>query len=251
MSLVEEIKKKNVPAHIAIIMDGNGRWAKSKGRARIFGHKSALTAVRESIEGCAEVGVEYLTLYAFSAENWNRPQREVNALMTLLVDSIHKELPTLMKNKIRLNAIGDIESLPSKCQRELQSAIDQTSENNHMQLNLALSYSSRWEIIHAVKKIIRDAQDNKINEKEFSEQNFESYLSTSEMPDPELMIRTSGEYRISNFLLWQMAYCELCFVEKLWPDFRKDDLFTAIQNFQGRERRFGKTGAQIKAKANV
>jgi undecaprenyl diphosphate synthase len=251
MPTKEEITQKQVPAHIAIIMDGNGRWARQKGKARIFGHKNALTAVREAIEGCAEIGVKYLTLYAFSTENWNRPKHEVNALMTLLVDSIHKELPTLMKNKIRLQAIGDIESLTDKCQRELQSAVNETESNNHMQLNLALSYSSRWEIIHAVKRIIQDAQDNKIQESELTEQKFESYLATSEMPDPELMIRTSGEYRISNFLLWQMAYSELCFVEKLWPDFRKDDLFQAVSDFQNRERRFGKTGEQIKAQANA
>lgn len=245
MSYKTQLKKENIPSHISIIMDGNGRWAKKQGLARIFGHKSAIKAVRNATESCAEIGVKYLTLYAFSTENWNRPKFEVDALMELLVNSLSKELPTLMKNNIKLDTIGDTDSLPKGCKKSLQSTIDKTSENNGMTLILALSYSSRWEITTAIKSIIIDAKHNKIGAEEFSEDVFKNYLSTKDFPDPELMIRTSGEYRISNFLLWQSAYTEFCFLDKLWPDFEKEDLYRAVLDYQSRERRFGKTSEQI------
>lgn len=230
-------------------MDGNGRWAKKKGHTRIFGHRNAIKAVRDTVEGAAEIGVEYVTLYAFSTENWNRPKREVTALMELLVNSINREIKTLNKNDIRLLAIGNLESLPPRCMQELQSGIIKTANNQRMTLVLALSYSSRWEIIKAIKEIVRDAKQGVISEDDIGEELFRSYLTTSPFPDPELMIRTSGEYRISNFLLWQIAYSELAFLEKFWPDFRKEDLFRCILDYQGRERRFGKTGEQIKTLA--
>lgn len=245
MSHKEHIDPNNIPKHIAIIMDGNGRWAKQKGKLRIFGHKNAIKAVRNAVESSAEIGVKYLTLYAFSTENWNRPKLEVEALMELLINSLAKELPTLMKNDIRLITIGDTKSLPSRCVKSLQNTIDQTAKNSHMTLTLALSYSSRWEIQQAIRSIISDAQNNKINAEEFTEEDFREYLTTKDMPDPELMIRTSGEYRISNFLMWQSAYTELCFLDKLWPDFEKEDLYQAVLNYQGRERRFGKTSEQV------
>ena len=245
MNLLEEIKSKEVPKHIAIIMDGNGRWAQQHGKERIFGHQSALDAVRDTVEAAAAVGIKYLTLYAFSTENWNRPVDEVQALMELLVSAIHQELPTLQKNNIRLLTIGDTESLPEATRSELKSAMDQTADNTHMDLVLALSYSARWEILNAVKTIISDVKNNKLKENELDEESFSNYLSTQSIPDPELMIRTSGEYRVSNFLLWQLAYSEFYFLDKLWPDFRKADLFGAIHDFQNRERRFGKTGDQI------
>jgi len=226
-------------------MDGNGRWAQQHGKERIFGHQSALDAVRDTVEAAAEVGIKYLTLYAFSTENWNRPVDEVQALMELLVSAIHQELPTLQKNNIRLLTIGDTESLPEATRSELKSAMDQTADNTHMDLVLALSYSARWEILNAVKTIISDVKNNKLKENELDEESFSNYLSTQSIPDPELMIRTSGEYRVSNFLLWQLAYSEFYFLDKLWPDFRKADLFGAIHDFQNRERRFGKTGDQI------
>ena len=234
-----------VPSHIAVIMDGNGRWAKEKGKARIFGHKNALTAVRETIEGCAEIGVDYLTLYAFSSENWNRPKLEVAALMELLVSSIRKELKNLNKNKIRLLAIGDISALPKKGQKELATAIESTKDNDRMTLVLALSYGSRSEIVGAVKEIISDVKNGEISEQDIDEAKFGQYLATRFIPDPDLLIRTSGENRISNFLLWQIAYSELLFVDKYWPDFRKEDLNEAIKVYQKRERRFGKTSEQI------
>jgi undecaprenyl diphosphate synthase len=240
-------KGKEIPKHIAIIMDGNGRWAKSKGHARIFGHRNAITAVRESIEKSAELGVQYLTLYAFSTENWTRPKTEVRALMELLISTINKELPTLQKNNIRLQTIGDTEALPSKTARELSKAISDTQENTGMTLVLALSYSARWEILNATKQIAKDVKSGSISEDSIDETKFSEYLSTAGFPDPELMIRTSGEYRISNFLLWQLAYTELVFIDKYWPDFRKEDLELAIRNFQNRERRFGKTSEQVSA----
>ncbi len=245
------IKSGQIPRHIAIIMDGNGRWAKKKGKARIFGHQNALESVRHSIEGCIELGVEYLTLYAFSTENWNRPKREVNALMNLLVTSIYNELPELMKSEVKLSTIGQTKSLPKRAQNGLRKAIEKTKDNKKIEVILALSYSSKWEILEAVKNMITDAKDNKLTEKELSEEVFGQYLTTAGIPDPELMIRTSGERRISNFLLWQLAYSEFIFIDKLWPDFRKDDLYIAISDFQGRERRFGKTGEQIKQKVNA
>jgi undecaprenyl diphosphate synthase len=238
---MEGIDKNKLPKHIAITMDGNGRWAKSKGKLRIFGHKNGVKSVRDTVEGAAEIGIEYLTLYAFSSENWNRPEREVNALMTLLVSAINKETKTLMDNNIRLSTIGDINKLPSKAQKELQEAIIKTKDNTRMTLVLALSYSGRGEIINAVQNIIKDGK----KPEEINEDTFQQYLTTKSVPDPELLIRTSGEYRISNFLLWQIAYSELYFTETLWPDFRRADLYKAILNYQSRERRFGKTTEQL------
>lgn len=234
-----------IPAHIAIIMDGNGRWAKKKGALRIFGHNNALEAVRDTVEACAEVGVKYLTLYAFSTENWNRPKEEVDGLMDLLIKAIRDEVPTLQKNKIKLNAIGDIESLPDSCQKNLKIARDATAENTHMTLTLALSYSGRWELTQAMKLIAQDIENGKLSSNDINESLISSYLHTKNIPDPELMIRTSGEMRISNFLLWQVAYSELYITDVLWPDFRKNHLFEAIIDFQKRERRFGKTSEQI------
>jgi undecaprenyl diphosphate synthase len=238
---MEKIDINKLPKHIAITMDGNGRWAKSKGKLRIFGHKNGVKSVRDTVEGAAEIGIEYLTLYAFSSENWNRPEREVNALMTLLVSAINKETKTLMDNNIRLSTIGDINKLPSKAQKELQEAIIKTKDNTRMTLVLALSYSGRGEIINAVQNIIKDGK----KPEEINEDTFQQYLTTKSVPDPELLIRTSGEYRISNFLLWQIAYSELYFTDTLWPDFRRADLYKAILNYQNRERRFGKTTEQL------
>ncbi len=238
-------KISEVPSHIAVIMDGNGRWAKEKGKARIFGHKNALTAVRETIEGAAEAGVKYLTLYAFSSENWKRPKLEVAALMELLVSSIRKELNTLNENDIKLLAIGDINALPKKGQKELKGAIESTKNNQRMTLILALSYGARAEILEAAKRIAIDVKNGEISVDAIDENRFEQYLATDSIPDPDLLIRTSGETRISNFLLWQIAYSELLFVQKYWPDFRKEDLNKAIEVYQKRERRFGKTSEQI------
>ena len=238
---MSQIDRNNLPKHIAITMDGNGRWAKQQGKLRVFGHKNGVKAVRDTVEAAAEIGIEYLTLYAFSTENWNRPDSEVNALMTLLVSAINKETQTLMENNIKLSTIGDTESLPAKAKKELLQAIDKTKNNSRMTLILALSYSSRWEIINAVKNIISD----NVNASEITEDLFQQYLTTKSVPDPELLIRTSGEHRISNFLLWQVAYSELYFTDTLWPDFRKEDLEKAILDYQSRERRFGKTTEQI------
>jgi len=238
---MEKIDINNLPKHIAITMDGNGRWAKSKGKLRIFGHKNGVKAVRDTVEGAAKIGIEYLTLYAFSSENWNRPEKEVNALMTLLVSAINKETKTLMDNNIRLSTIGDVNKLPSKAQKELEEAIIKTKDNTRMNLVLALSYSGRGEILNAVQNIIKDGK----KPEEINEDMFQQYLSTKSVPDPELLIRTSGEYRISNFLLWQIAYSELYFTDTLWPDFRRADLYKAILNYQSRERRFGKTTEQL------
>ena len=226
-------------------MDGNGRWAKQKGKLRVFGHHNGVRAVRETVEAAAEIGIEYLTLYAFSTENWNRPKAEVDALMSLLVTTINKETKTLNKNNIRLQAIGDLKSLPPKCYRELMTAIEKTAGNKRMTLVLALSYSSKWEIVNAVKEIAEKVANKKLQLDEIDEQLLDDHLTTKNIPDPELMIRTSGEHRISNFLLWQLAYAEFYFTEKLWPDFRKEDLYEAIIDYQGRERRFGKTSEQV------
>ncbi len=249
---LEDLRNKIIPSklpkHVAVIMDGNGRWAKGRGLSRIFGHKNAITAVRETVEGCAELGIKYLTLYAFSTENWNRPKFEVNALMELLVSTLNKEIKTLKDNDIRLQAIGDLKSLPKKCFDELQVAIDKTKNHKKTTLILALSYSAKWEILEATKKVANDIKNGQLTTDEIDEAIFSSYLSTKDYPDPELMIRTSGEYRISNFLLWQLAYSELKFLDKFWPDFRKEDLFKAIIEFQSRERRFGKTSEQIASK---
>ena len=242
MALMEQIEKENLPKHIAITMDGNGRWAKDKGKLRIFGHQHGVKAVRETVEAAAEIGIKFLTLYAFSTENWKRSEREVNALMTLLISTISKETKTLMKNDICLNAIGNLSQLPKKCKQELEQAIEKTKNNKRMTLILALSYSGRWEIVNAVNKIMKE----KNLRKELTEEAFQQYLNTKGVPDPELLIRTSGEHRISNFLLWQIAYSELYFTDTLWPDFRKEDLLKAIIDYQKRERRFGKTIQQIK-----
>lgn len=245
MSLLEQIDKTSLPKHIAIIMDGNGRWARSKGNARVFGHRSAVKAVRDTTEGAAELGIKYLTLYAFSTENWNRPKLEVNALMRLLVDTIRKETTTLMDNDIRLNAIGNLDQLPGKCKRQLQEAMEITQHNSRMVLTLALSYGARADMIDATQKIAKAVAAGTIDPDEINESTFSNHLSTANLPDPELMIRTSGEFRISNFLLWEIAYTELYITDKLWPDFRREDLHTAITDFQKRERRFGKISEQI------
>lgn len=243
----ENIDKDSLPDHIAVIMDGNGRWAKNKGAARIFGHKNAITAVRDVTEGCAELGVKYLTLYAFSTENWGRPVEEVSGLMQLLVSTIKGELKTLQKNNVRLTTIGDIDTLPDRCRKQLKEAMEQTRNNNGLTLVLALSYSGRWEIIEAVKRLATDVQSGKLKTEDIDNKAFESYLNTRDIPDPALLIRTSGEMRISNFLLWQMAYTEIYFTPKLWPDFRKDDLYEAIISYQKRERRFGRISEQVKS----
>ena len=245
MSLLEQIDKDRLPQHVAIIMDGNGRWAKEKGKLRVFGHKNGVISVRDTVEGAVELGVKYLTLYAFSTENWNRPKLEVMALMELLVATINKETKTLMENGVRLNAIGNLNSLPEKCYRQLQQTISKTSENTACTLTLALSYSSRWEITEAAKALALAVKEGKINTCDITEETFASHLSTANIPDPELMIRTSGEHRISNYLLWQLAYSELYFTPKLWPDFRREDLFEAVIDFQKRERRFGMTSEQL------
>ncbi len=242
-------KKKNdlkVPEHVAIIMDGNGRWAELHGNDRIFGHRQGVEAVRSTVEGAGEAGVRFLTLYAFSTENWNRPKEEVDALMALLVNAIIQETDNLNGKNVRLAAIGDLESLPKDAQARLQEAIAKTSQNTGLCLVLALSYSGRWEILQAVRRIAEDIKKGKIDESLIDDHLFGSYLSTANIPDPELLIRTSGEYRVSNFLLWQIAYTEFYFTNKLWPDFRKEDLFEAILDFQRRERRFGKTSEQIR-----
>lgn len=244
-TIIDSLDKKNIPRHLAIIMDGNGRWAKQQGEFRSFGHESGVKSVRETVEGCVELGVEFLTLYAFSTENWNRPKEEVEALMNILVNSIVNEMPILMKNGIKLNAIGDIKSLPENCLDTLYEAIEQTSENKNLTLTLALSYSGRWDLINAVKSIIKEVENNTLDVESLDENVFGKYLSTKDIPDPELMIRTSGEVRISNFMLWQLAYSELYITEVLWPDFRKEDLHLAIQKYQSRERRFGKTSEQL------
>lgn len=242
----EKINPEKLPKHIAVIMDGNGRWAEKRGALRIFGHEHGVRAVRETVEAAAELGVKYLTLYAFSTENWNRPKYEVDALMQLLVKTINKETGTLIQNNIRLLAIGDLKSLQKDCYQELMSTIDITANNRGMTLILALSYSSKWEITEAVKKIALQVKNNELQLDDIDQELISSTLSTQGIPDPELLIRTSGEYRISNFLLWQMAYTELYFSKVLWPDFRKKDLYKAIIDFQTRERRFGMTSEQIK-----
>lgn len=239
-----------MPRHIAIIMDGNGRWAKEKGQDRLFGHYHGVESVRDIVEGCAELGVQYLTLYAFSTENWDRPEDEVTGLMELLVDTIKKEVATLNKNNIRLHVIGDVGMLPPYARNELNEAIDQTSKNTGLNLVMALSYSSRWEIAEAIKNIAADVREGNLDPKQIDQQTLPNYLCTKNFPDPELMIRTSGEYRISNFLLYQFAYTELYFTSVLWPDFRKEELYKAILDFQKRERRFGKTSEQLTKENN-
>lgn len=245
MELKDKIDLKNLPKHVAIIMDGNGRWAKQQGKARVFGHQNGVQSVREVTEAGAELGIEYMTLYAFSTENWNRPKLEVTALMTLLVGTIRKEVATLNKNNIRLQAIGNLEMLPNSAQKELQEAIESTKNNTRMTLVLALSYSAKWEMVEAVKQIAQKVKEGVLDIQNINETTISEHLSTKNIPDPELMIRTSGETRISNFLLWQLAYSELFFTPVLWPDFRKQHFFEAIYNYQHRERRFGMTSEQL------
>lgn len=240
MSLKEQIDLSKLPKHIAVIMDGNGRWAKQKGKNRIFGHSNGVKAVRETTESCAELGVKFLTLYAFSTENWGRPMAEVSALMELLVRTLRKETKQLNENNIRLNAIGDINTLPKRCHQELLDAIEITKDNTRMTLTLALSYGSREEMVRAIKRIATDVYKGDLTPEQVDEKVISNYLETAEMPDPELLIRTSGEHRISNFLLWQIAYTELYFTENFWPDFNEEELYKAIIDFQSRDRRFGK-----------
>jgi undecaprenyl diphosphate synthase len=245
MQLRKQININRLPSHVAIIMDGNGRWAKMRGLDRVFGHQQGVNALREVIEASAELGIRYLTLYAFSTENWGRPDDEVSALMGIMVQSLSKETDTLIKNNIRLRVIGDIDRLSDDVRERLNETIDLTSVSTGLNLVVALSYSSRWEITEAARKISTDMNKGIIANDKLTEEDFERYLTTYGMPDPELMIRTSGELRISNFLLWQMAYTELYFTEILWPDFGKEDLYNAIIDFQKRERRFGKTSEQV------
>ena len=245
MSKKDQLIIERLPRHVAIIMDGNGRWAKEKGKDRLFGHYSGVDSVRNIVEGCAELGIKYLTLYAFSTENWDRPKDEVTGLMELLVQTIKKEVGDLNKNNIRLYVIGNTDLLPESAQKELQEAINETSNNTGLNLVMALSYSSRWEIINAVKNIGKDVETGKLNSSDINDETFKQYLCTASIPDPELMIRTSGEYRISNFLLYQLAYSELYFSDVLWPDFRKENLYDALLDYQNRERRFGKTSEQL------
>ncbi|MBP6623541.1 MAG: isoprenyl transferase [Chitinophagaceae bacterium] len=240
------LDKHKIPNHVAIIMDGNGRWAKERGKDRLYGHQHGVISVREVVEGCGEIGIKYLTLYAFSTENWNRPESEVNGLMELLVATIRKEAETLNKNGVRLFVIGDMDSLPANCAQELQEAMDLTAENSSLNLILALSYSAKWEIVDAVKKIAAQVKNHELAIEDITEDVFKSNLTTAGFPDPELMIRTSGEHRISNFLLFQLAYAELYFTHTHWPDFRKENLFEAVLNYQNRERRFGKISEQLK-----
>jgi undecaprenyl diphosphate synthase len=245
--VIDELKMGYIPRHVAVIMDGNGRWAELHGNDRIFGHTQGVDAVRSIVEGAGESGVEYLTLYAFSTENWDRPKDEINALMSLLVHAIVQETDNLNEKNVKMLAIGDISSLPSDVQLKLAEAVQSTSSNTGLNLILALSYSGRWEILEAVKTIVSEAMKGDVTVNQINENMFANHLSTVGIPDPELLIRTSGEYRISNFLLWQIAYCEFYFTPILWPDFRKENLFEAIGDFQRRERRFGKTSEQIRS----
>lgn len=245
MSLKDKIDLERLPEHIAIIMDGNGRWAKQKGKVRVFGHRHGVTSVREAAEAAAELGVKYLTLYAFSTENWSRPKAEITALMKLLVQTIHKETKTLHDNNISLEAIGNLEALPKVTRQELNEAIRDTATNDRMKMILALSYSSRWELTRAARQMAEAVQKGELDPQDIDQALFDEFLTTKTYPDPELLIRTSGEYRISNFLLWQIAYSELYFTPKLWPDFRREDLYEAIVDFQKRERRFGRTSEQL------
>jgi len=244
MAKKEEIIQERMPRHIAVIMDGNGRWAKKRGNQRIFGHKNGVRSVRETVEAAAELGVTYLTLYAFSRENWSRPGHEIDALMNLLVSTIDKEMKTLMDNNIQLLSIGDVGGLPKRVRDKVDEARKKTQGNTGLKLVLALNYSGRWELKEAMKQFGEDYKSGNVDEN-LDEQTLKKYLSTPQIPDPDLLIRTSGETRLSNFLLWQMAYTELYFTEVLWPDFRKEDLYDAVVNYQSRERRFGKTSEQV------
>ena len=245
MTFKEQINKERIPQHVAVIMDGNGRWAKSQGKDRIFGHQNGVDSVDQVSEAAGEIGVKYLTLYAFSTENWNRPEKEVDALMDLLVDAIKNNVQKMMKNSVRLLVVGDIERLPEKTRKKLMEAIEETDQNSGLNLVLALSYSSRWEILNATSKIAQDVKDGKIKVDDIDETLFSNSLTTVGIPDPDLLIRTSGELRISNFLMWQLAYSELYFTDICWPEFKKEQFFEAIVDYQKRERRFGKTSEQI------
>jgi len=249
-ALLQKIDKDRLPRHIAIIMDGNGRWAQEQGQDRLYGHFHGVESVRNIVEGCAELGIGYLTLYAFSTENWDRPEYEVIGLMELLVTTIRKEVESLHKNNIRLHVIGDMNMLPDYARQELQEALDFTKENTGLNLIMALSYSGRWELLNAVKNIAFEVKTGKLEVEAINDKTLQKFLATSEFPDPELMIRTSGEFRISNFLLYQLAYAELYFTQVRWPDFRKENLYEAILDYQGRERRFGKTSAQLETGMN-
>ena len=245
MDYKEQIDQARLPRHIAIIMDGNGRWAKKQGLARMFGHKQGVETVHNITVAATKLGVEFLTLYTFSTENWNRPKEEVDALMTLLVDTIVKETPTLMNNNVRLQTIGDIDRLPEAAKKKFLACIEQTSHNTGLTMVLALSYSARWEITEAMRKAVQAAQAGTVRPEDVNEQTVSSLMTTAQIPDPDLLIRTSGEYRISNFLLWQLAYSELYFTDCLWPEFTEEEFYKAIVDYQKRERRFGKTSEQI------
>lgn len=245
MTTLEQIDRSRVPQHVAIIMDGNGRWAMKQNRARLFGHNNAIEAVRAAVESAVQLNIGYLTLYTFSTENWNRPQEEVNGLMELLIKAVHNETKTLMDNNVRLQAIGDLQRIPERSRKVLLGCIEKTSVNTGTTLILALSYSSRWEIAEAIKQICHD----KLKADEVNEETLRRYLVTRDYPDPDLLIRTGGELRVSNFLLWQMAYTEFYFSEQLWPDFRHEDFFAAVLDYQRRQRRFGKTEAQVESES--
>lgn len=245
MGTIENLKDHNLPKHIAIIMDGNGRWAKQKGKLRVFGHENGVKTVRDTVQNCVKLGLEYLTLYTFSTENWNRPKLEVDTLMRLLVSSLKKELKTFLKNNIKLNTIGNIESLPTRAYKELNEVMEKTNGNTGMTLTLALSYGAREEIKNAVQQISVKVKNNIISPENIDETIINNHLYTHNLPDVDLLIRTSGEHRISNFLLWQIAYAELYFIDVFWPDFKENHLVEAIENYQNRERRFGKTSEQL------
>ena len=245
---LEDIDKTRVPQHVAIIMDGNGRWAQRQAHQRIFGHQNAMTAVRQAVEAAVACGVKYLTLYTFSTENWNRPQDEIDGLMELLIKAVRDETKTLMDNNVRLQTIGDTNRIPEQSRSKLMECIDTTAGNTAMTLVLALSYSSRWEVAQALRALCSDARDGRIQPADIDEETLRRYLVTKDYPDPDLLIRTGGELRISNFLLWQMAYTELYFSEQLWPDFRHEDFYSAVYDYQNRQRRFGKTGDQVVGK---
>jgi undecaprenyl diphosphate synthase len=249
--LISQINRQKLPTHIAIIMDGNGRWAAEQGKDRLYGHYHGVESVRNVVEAAAELGIGYLTLYAFSTENWDRPAREVEGLMQLLIETIRKEVPTLNKNNIRLHVIGDLSLLPEKARLEMQEALSLTAANTGLNLIMALSYSSRWELIRAAQSIAEEVKEGRLSPENINQQVFQQHLATQAFPDPELMIRTSGEYRISNFLLYQLAYTELYFTPTRWPDFRKENLYEAIIDYQHRERRFGKTGQQVQQEAGM
>lgn len=242
---LEEIDKTRVPQHVAIIMDGNGRWAQKQAHKRIFGHQNAMTAVRQAVEASVHLGVKYLTLYTFSTENWNRPQEEIDGLMDILIKAVKDETPTLMKNNVKLETIGDIERLPEKSRNRLKGCISDTAGNTALTLVLALSYSARWETAQALKQICLEAKEGRLKPEDITEDSIRNYLVTKDYPDPDLLIRTGGELRVSNFLLWQMAYTEFYFSEQLWPDFREEDFYDAVADYQSRQRRFGRTGEQV------